>query len=229
MMEFLTEKSRDVYLDYYRISNKAFIKRRILTTLVMIILSILLLMLYFNVWVVVVAPFIVIFGYKLPYLELIRMKSRDDLIKQHMFPMFLRYFVALIGTQGNVYQTLKATIPYMEDPLRSELIELVKKMDAVNVQDYDAFVEFGDFIGSPEAHMIMNMIHQFNEEGINKDDLKELERTVKELQENKMNEIIEYKAMAVDKHANPVLLYAIGYIISFTVILFVAYFKELPL
>lgn len=228
-MELLLEKSRESYLEYFNIPKKAFLKKRILVTFIILILYGAILVSFSNMWLYVAIPFVALFGYKLPYLELMNRKNHEDLIKQHMFPTFLRYFIALIDTQGNVYQTIKATIPYMQEPLRSELIELVKKLDAKNVEDYDAFIEFGEFVGSSEAHMIMNMIHQFYDEGINKSDLEELERTVKNLQENKVNELIESKVMTIDKHANPILVYALTYIIVFTIVLFIAYFQDLPL
>lgn len=228
-MEWLLEKHRDNYLRYFNISKKAFLKKRLMTTFIILLLYLVILIVSFNYWLVVAIPLVAFFGYKLPYLELLNRKKHVDIIKEHMFPTFLRYFISLIGTHGNVYQTLKATIPYMQEPIRSELIKLVKKLEAKNVNNYEAFIEFGDFIGSAEAHMIMNMIHQFDEEGIKKSSLEELELTVKNLQENKINELIDLKVTAVDKHANPILVYAIAYIIIFTVTLFIAYFKELPL
>lgn len=228
-MEFLLERNKEMYLDYFNLSNKKFMKRRLKITLIISFLYVVVLYMYPNPLLIVATPLVVLLGYKLPYIELLRLKDQEDIVKQHMFPLFLRYFISLIETQGNVYQTIRATIPYMQDPLRSEIIELIKKLDSVNVSSHDAFIEFAEYIGSSEAHMIMGVISQFYEEGIQKSELVELERTIKDLQENKVNEMIDYQVNSVDKHADPILFYGLGYVITFVIVVFVAYFKDLPL
>lgn len=229
-MELLFEREIDVYLRYFDLTKKKFFFRRLkVLFLVLALYTVLVYVFKDNIWFYLAYPLVALIAYKLPYYELLKIVSRENIIKEQMFPTFLRYFISLVSTQGNVYRTLRAIVPYMEEPLRAELIELIKKLDSKDVEDYDAFIEFADFIGSSEAHMIMSIINQFNEEGINRDELNELEDTIKELQENKMNEAIEYKVNSLDKHANPILVYAITYTILFTITLFVAYFKDLPL
>lgn len=228
-MEWLIEKHREGYLEHQNVSEQAFLKRRIITTIIITLLYMVVLFSMFNIWLLLLTPVVIFFGYKLPYFELLKVKKREDLVKEHMFPTFLRYFISLINIHGNVYQTLKATVPYMKDPLKSELINLVEKMDDKNYENFHAFTEFADFVGSAESHMIMDMIHQFDEEGIKKSSLEELELTVKKLQENKISELIDLNVTTVDKHADPVLVYSLIYVISFTIILFVAYFREIPI
>src|SRR5690625_6360346 len=81
-------------------------------------------------------------SYKIPYIDLIRKKRRDNIIKKFMFPTFLRYFISLLDTQGNVYQTLRATVPYLSEPIKTEVIKMVVKLEQQNVNNRDAFMDF---------------------------------------------------------------------------------------
>lgn len=175
-MDLFSEKYRDNYLEYFKISKKEFFKKRIITTSALLILHFIIMAKFYNHWLLIATPVVAYFGYKIPYYDLLKLKKHDDIIKEHMFPTFLRYFAVLIDTQGNVYQTIKATIPYMEEPLRSELVKLVKKLDSPDYKNHDAFMEFAEFVGSSESSMIMNVIYQFHEEGVKKAELHELER-----------------------------------------------------
>ncbi|MEK0286177.1 flagellar assembly protein FlaJ [Caldifermentibacillus hisashii] len=228
LVEILTERNKNVYYEYFKINERKFFHRRILIALALAFLYIAL-FIYTTKSVIYLAgiPIAMLIGFKIPYYELISKKTKSDIIKQYMFPTFLRYFISLIDTQGNVYQTLRATVPYVSEPIKSELEKLIQKLDEKNINNRDAFMTFAEFIGSSEAHMIMGMIYQMNEEGINKNDLQELETTITQLQENKTNELIEYKVMKIDKHANPILVYALVYILAFTILVQIAYFKTL--
>ncbi|WP_053071872.1 hypothetical protein [Ornithinibacillus contaminans] len=229
MIEVLTERNKGVYFDYFRINEKKFFSNRLLMAIMF--LAIYLLLIYsFNNWYLLIGiPFSMLIGFKLPYLKLISMKNKDDIIKQYAFPTFLRYFIALVGVKGNVYQTLKAVIPYVNAPIQAELEKLVNNLDKNNVSNRDAYMLFADFIGSSEARMIVEMIYQFDEEGINKEELRELENTIEQLQENKTNELIDYKVSTMEIHANPIILYTILYVLGFTVLVFIAYLSELLL
>ncbi|GAA2776160.1 hypothetical protein GCM10010451_68710 [Streptomyces virens] len=141
----------------------------------------------------------------------------------------MRYFISLLSTQGNVYQTLKATIPYIHEPMKSKLEKLVEDLDRQNINNREAFLEFAESIGSSEAFMIMEMIFEFHEEGINKEDVQELENTINNLQQNKINELIEYKVNQMGKHANPILVYGLIFIFLFTGITMIAYLSQLNL
>lgn len=229
MLEVLMEKNKKIYFDYFRIDTKKFFMKRLLVASLFLFAFVVLIYAFDAINLLVIAPFALLLGYKVPYMELISKKKKSDIIKQYMFPTFLRYFISLIDTQGNVYQTLKATIDYIDEPIKTALEKLVKKLEENNVNNREAFMEFAEYIGSSEAHMIMNMIFEFNERGINKSDLLELENTITRLQENKTNELIEYKVNSISKHANPVLIYSLTYIFAFTAIVWVAYLKVLNL
>src|SRR5690625_3620827 len=161
MLNILTEKNMEMYEKYLRINRKSLMKRRITLALLFLILNIILYVFGGVVWTLFFIPFSLLLGYKIPYMELVRQKKQQDLIKQFMFPTFLRYFVSLIDSKGNVYQTLKATVPYIDQPLKEEVSVLVRKLEKESVNNRDAFMEFASYIDSSEAHMIMNMIYQF--------------------------------------------------------------------
>lgn len=229
MLEVLMEKNKNMYFDYFRIEPKKFFMKRLFVASLFLFTFIVLLYAFNETKLLVAAPFSLLLGYKVPYMELISKKKKSDIIKQYMFPTFIRYFISLIDTQGNVYQTLKATIDYIDEPIKSAVKKLVEKLEKNNVNNREAFMEFAEFIGSSEAYMIMNMIFEFNERGINKNDLLELENTITRLQENKTNELIEYKVNSINKHANPVLVYGLAYIFIFTFIVYAAFIRELNL
>lgn len=227
MKEILFEQNRNLYLEYFKMTKKDLFIQRLKVMLAMTFLFGVIFY-YYNdsslVWLLF--PLLLFIGYKIPYYILIRLKSKEDIIRDMMFPTFLRYFVSLIGTQGNVYQTLRAIVPYIEDPIKSELIKLIKKLDDKDYENYQAYMDFANYIGSSEAYMLMGVINQFDEEGINKKELQEFELLVKNLQENKVNELIEKKAHSLEKHADPILVYGLTYIIIFTLTVFLVVFNK---
>lgn len=226
-MEILFERNQAIYLEYFKLTKKQLFMRRLK---LMIAMSFLFAVIFYSYndlfWVWLLLPVFLFVGYKIPYYELMRNKSKEDIVRELMFPTFLRYFVSLIGTKGNVYQTLKSIVPYMDDPFRTELIKLIKRLEDDRVENHQAYMAFADFVGSSDAYMIMGVINQFDEEGIKKKDLQELELLVKNLQENKVNEAIEMKVNALDKHADPILFYGLTYIIIFTLTVFITMFNN---
>lgn len=232
MKEFLLEKNRTLFFEYFNVNKKKFFLQRFVIAL--LFLTIYVLLANFlgytngNMWLIGI-PFVAFFGYKVPYIDLLNRKSRVDIIKQHMFPNFLRYFISLLSTQGNVYLTLQETIKYVQDPLKREIVQLINDLDNPNVQNYEAFMRFAEFIDTSEAILIMNMINDFNEQGINKDDIRELETIVIQLQENKTNEYLDYSASKMEKHANPILVYSLVYVIAFVGVVFMHYLGHLSI
>ena len=226
-MEILFERNQAVYLEYFKLTKKQLFMRRLKLMIAMSFLFAVIFYLYNDLfWVWLLLPVFLFVGYKIPYYELMQKKSKEDIVRELMFPTFLRYFISLIGTKGNVYQTLKSIVPYMNDPFRTELIKLIKRLEDDRVENHQAYMAFADFVGSSDAYMIMGVINQFDEEGIKKKDLQELELLVKNLQENKVNEAIEMKVNALDKHADPILFYGLTYIIIFTLTVFITMFNN---
>lgn len=227
MNEVLTEKNKEFYFDYFQINPKKFLGKRILLASMLIFVYIYILTFTDKTILYLGVPIVALIGYKIPYFEIVNQKERSSIIVQYSFPTFLRYFISLLDTQGNVYRTLKATIPYLNNPIKSEVQILINKMEDSNINMRNAFMEFAEFIGTSEARMVMGMIYEFNEEGINKQDIKELETIVEQMQENKTNELIEYKVNRMDKYANPILVYSLAYIFAFTIMVYMAYLGSL--
>lgn len=228
-MEILFERNRNVYLEYFKIDKGAFLKRRLMIGLGLLVLFGVIALVLSSMKLLMFAPLFGLVGYKLPYFEILNNKSQDDLIREYLFPDFVKCFLALIESQGNVYQTLKATIPRVKQPLRAEVEKLVSSLETSSVNTHDDFMRFADAVGSHDAYNIVSILHEFHEEGVSKEDLRSLEDTANKLQENKVNVFIINKANTIEKHANPLLVYTLFWIISFTMILFVANFRDLPL
>lgn len=227
MSEFILEKNRELYYSHFHIDEKKFFNKRLLMAILFFLVYAMIIFQTQNIWLIAGIPVVMFIGFKIPYLELVSKKSQHDIVKQYEFPTFLRYFISLLNTQGNVYQTLKATIPYVHEPMKSEIEKLVGKLDQQNVNNRDAFIEFAESIGSSEAYMIMEMIFEFHEEGINKEDVQELENTINSLQENKVNELIEYKVNKMGKHATPIIVYGLIFVALFTGISLIAYLNQI--
>src|SRR5690625_3392127 len=134
-MNLLIEKDFHIYEEYFRLDRKKFMTRRFFIGLLLPVLFILIYMLVKNNILLYTLPLVAILGYKLPYIDLVRKKRKDDIIKQYLFPTFLRYFISLLDTQGNVYQTLRATVPYMSEPIKTEVIKMVVKLEQQNVNN----------------------------------------------------------------------------------------------
>lgn len=227
MVEVLTEKNKEVFYDYFNINTKKFTRTRIL----LCVLFILLYSVFVNFigltdngyWWLIGIPICGLIGYKMPYMELVSKRNKLVLTRQYMFPNFLRYFISLLSTEGNVYLTIKETLNYVDEPFRPIVEKLIKELDDPRIPNYEAFMNFAEEIDTSESIMIMNMINDFSEQGINKDEIKELEDTILRLQENKVNELIEYKVGKIHKYANPIVVLAIVYMIVFVGIVAVAY------
>lgn len=227
MGEILTEKHKKVYYEFLNVNVKKFIRFRILCCILFV-------MLYLVVgnflgwtskgflWIIGV-PISGFIGYKIPYMDLVSKRNKQLLMRQYMFPNFLRYFISLLSTEGNIYLTLKETLNYVDEPFKPIVNKLIKELDDPDIPDYQAFMNFAYEIDTSESLMIMNMINDFNEQGISKDKIKELEDTILRLQENKVDELIERKVRKMNKFADPIIIFAIGYMMVFVGVIIVAY------
>jgi len=214
-------------LKAFGISHKKFNKNRVVMAALFTVIAVLLINMFAKPVYFISVPFIGFLGYKWPYIDLKNRKKRIDAIKQYAFPNFLRYFISLLDTQGNVYQTLKTTVAYVQEPIKGHLEKLIQDIDDNNVSDRKAFMDFASEMGSGDAILVMSIIHDFHAEGIIKENIKELEDNIIRLQENKVNELIEIKVQRMGRHANPILLYSIGFVLVFTGITFLAYMSQL--
>lgn len=165
----------------------------------------------------ILLPIGFLLGYKIPFMKLKSDKSHDNMRKSFLFPQFLRYFISLIGTQGNVYQTIKATTFYLDTGFKEQVEDLVYKIE-MNNNNYDDYMNFADYVGTNESNMVMSMIYDFSEYGVMEEELEELEKTIEKLRENKANQMVVFKADDQEKYMNTPILMVIFFTMSFTVI-----------
>lgn len=226
MKDLLFEKSLPAYLDYFHLSPKKLRLRRLLWSLLSFLLYFLVVtILIKNAVFFLGLPIAFYLGWKIPYLQLRSMKKRSKLIASFMFPQFVNYFLCLSETEGNVYQTIVATIPFLSDPLKTEVQKLAQGLkDSSNDRQY--YMDFANFIGTTEAIQVMGMIYDFSEHGISKSELRELEELIDDLTTNKWNEFNEREVGKMEKFADPPITAAMGFVITFVLILLKYYFSH---
>ncbi|QTB28874.1 flagellar assembly protein FlaJ [Lysinibacillus sphaericus] len=219
--ELLKERLLDAHLEFFRKDKKKFLIHRILYAVVVTMLyAMVIMVIKMPIWLIGL-PAAFYLGWKFAYLKLLSTKNNIDVKNSFLFPQFLQSFIALLPSSGNVYQTLKATTYYTPDPLDKELIKLIQKIE--NGNDRNAYLAFADYIGSSEAYMVMNMIYQFSEQGVEKESIQELERYIQNLQENKVDELIQHKMNASDKFGLFPILISLFLVIGFAGVIFLHY------
>lgn len=214
LTELITEENLDKNLSYFDREKKRFMIIRMVSALIYLMIAVAMVVVLKDYIYYVLIPIGGIIGYKMPYLSLLSKKSKNDLMNAHMFPNFLSSFLAFIPSSVNVYQTLVATVPDTKEPLRGALEDLITNIEDENRrEDYLAFAEY---VGTSESHMIMDMLYQFSEFGIKKESLKRLEGLIQDLEENKMNEMIDKKMMGMDHLAYTPLFISMFMLLGFT-------------
>ncbi|WP_121639688.1 flagellar assembly protein FlaJ [Virgibacillus sp. Bac330] len=224
MMELIREEQREAYLAYFNRSQKKFSQMRwILGIVLFLLFAIGVLILQKPMWLIG-SPVAFFIGYKLPYLDLMLNKKKNDLLMSFLFPQFLQSFMALQSSSGNIYQTLKETVNYTNEPLKKELKKLVKRIEQDN--NREAYIDFAKYIGSAEAYMIMDKIYQFSEFGVKADALRELQNYIQSIHENKTNELIDSRMTAMENLAIPPILISLFIVGSFAVVIFMYYMED---
>lgn len=223
--ELLKENNMNSYLDYFNKDKKKFRNQQLLYGSLFFIIFTLVILMTGKQLLLIFTPVGFLLGYKIPYINLIFQKKEADLTVSFLFPQFLQSFIALSSSSGNVYQMLKNSIPYTGEPLRSELVKLLRKIEVGNNRRED-YLAFAEFVGTSEAYMIMNMIYQFSEFGIKKETLTVLEDYIKNMTENKTNELINKKMASMDKLGLMPLFVSLFFVISFAGVIFWHYFQH---
>lgn len=229
MLDILFENEKDMYFGYLQIDPKKFTIRRIQYALILAVMLLFGYIFLEQVLMLVALPIAAYVGWKLPYIELKRSKSYQDILISYAFPRFLTYFICLIETKGNVYQTLKATVPYLQSTIQVQVESLIKAMEDNPENSRDAFVKFAEYIGTGEANMIMNTIYEFTMTGISKEDLKELESMISSIESNKNRELIDYKVNESTRYAVIPIIASVVFIFGFVVIIFMKSFSQINL
>ncbi|MEG0258566.1 MAG: type II secretion system F family protein [Lysinibacillus sp.] len=224
LKELLKEDLLSAHLKYFKKAKRSFIITRVLYGVITTLFFLMGMMLLKNYLWLVASPAAFYFGWKYAYLNLLLNKKNLDVKNAFLFPQFLQSFMALLSSSGNVYQALKESIHYTSDPLKYELEKLVQKIEKGNNRvDYLVFAEY---VGSSEAYMIMNMIYQFSEQGVEKESLRELELYIHNLQENKVDELIQSKMVAIEKYGMIPIFISLVLVGGFAGVIFMHYMSD---
>ncbi len=224
-MELLLEKNKELYLNYFKYDPKEFrfyrIKQGVLLGIVLGIFSIL----FGEALLYLVMPlggFLI--GYKYPYQQMMANKKRDEIMRGYMFPTYLKNFLNILETNGNVYQTFVESIKYTDEPLKTAVQEMVAAIEIDKTQR--PYIEFANYVGSQEANQIMGVIYQFTTVGLDTTKLRKLNETVDKLQENKINEMISYKVTNLERFSNFPVIVTLLYTMSFVGTLLFIHFNN---
>ncbi|MGR0121722.1 hypothetical protein [Bacillus halotolerans] len=229
MKDLLFAKSQKVLLDMFKVKKGEFIIQNIICGIALAIPFLIISFLLKVPLLALGSPLLFMIGYRIPYLSLLGKKYHIDTIKYYSFPKFLRNFINFSETQGNVYKTFEAILPYTENPIKDEVVKLMAKLNdpRCTLEDRrEAFFDFGKFVGTPEAFLVINTISNFDQEGINREALEKLEDLVQNLQNNKTNEYIHNKVKAQEKFANVPIISGLCFTFFFTGIIIFYNFVE---
>lgn len=197
LTELIREERLHTVLRFFDKEYKSFRTTRIIYLIAFVMIGLMASMIAAkSPWFYLTVPAAGIIGWKLPYYNLLALKSKYDKINAHLFASFLTSFMALVPSTGNVYQTLVACVPYTKEPLQGKLLLLIEDIEKGNSRD--GYLAFAEYVGSGESFMLMDMIYQFSEFGMKKDTLKELFEHVQDLQKNRIDEVIESKMRSMD-------------------------------
>jgi Flp pilus assembly protein TadB len=220
MKKLFSEEHLDQYLEYFSIPKKKFQNNRIVLAALFFFVGVLLATQ--STRAIILIPIFMFFGYKMPYFSLANKKKKSDILKNFAFPKFIDTFLTLLDTQGNVYNTLKATVPHIKDPLSSKLQKMVEDIET-GEDRRQPYIEFAQYVGSPEAFTTMDKLYQFDTEGIRKESLNTLESHIRNLNENKTKEVIDKEIRKTERFGFPPLIFAVIFVLSFMGIQFYYY------
>lgn len=221
MIDIITEKDMDMYMAYYNVKDQEVRKNRIMYAVLFAMLGILIGVM--NPMGYFITPLLAYAGMKIPYIRLRGAKKKQDVINSYAFPEFLQSFLALVNSSGNIYQTLKETVPYVDEPLRSELEKLINLINYDNRREF--YMEFADYIGTTEAYMVMDMIYQFSVYGNDEKLLREVSGYIRGIQENKVEEIIESKMAKMDNVGLIPIFIVLFAVAGFTVVIYIHFMQ----
>lgn len=223
-MELLKETYLDAYLEYFKKTKKEFRTSKLIYGFVFFFIFALGFLVVGKYKYLLLTPIAFFIGNKLPYYNLMSTKKKNDLITSFLFPQFLQSFMGLLASSGNIYQTLKLTTDYVNDPLKSELEKLVARIEKDNKREY--YLEFAETINNSEAYMIMDIIYQFSEYGVKKDTLDNLKNYIQRLDENKVNELIDRKLLSAEKYGFVGIFIGMFFVLGYTGTIMAYYLQD---
>lgn len=197
MKELLYESRLEEYYKELDIDVQKFKTQRLMYTLVFAILGLIIsgaLIFAFGMKFLILALFLIplmaFAGWKWLYIQLKTLSISNKKKLDMLFPEFLTTFISLLNSQanGNVINAIENTIPYMKEPIKSQLIMLVRRVyeDSSIDNAYFAFNEFSKTINNKESEQILSLLLDMYIAGINKDTLAELEERIEKMKQNQI-------------------------------------------
>lgn len=145
----------------------------------------------------VLVPIMGLLGWKWLYLKLKSLSVANKKQLDMLFPEFLTTFISLLNSQanGNIINAIENTIPYMKEPIKSQLIMLVRRVqeDASLETAYYAFEEFSKTVDNKESEQILTLLLDMYIAGISKETLEELEDRIEKMKQNQITIYANWK------------------------------------
>lgn len=177
-------------IDWLGLNYKQTIKKRFTQSLLFVPLAIMIYIATGNIFITTLVALLSLVYYKAQYFQVKYKKSNIIAIKRRMFSPFVKKVLLLLRT-NNTYQSLSLAIDYVDEPIKTYLIELIKEIDEdKSMKPYQNFAKKLEF---SEAGQIMNMLYIFNEHSTDERHLSQLEKVISALSANEIDEIIEKK------------------------------------
>lgn len=227
MLSILSEKNVDMYLRFFGTSRKSYKTEKMLFALIGALLGFIIAFFSSNIFLYSLVLILGLVGYKLPYILIRSSKSNQDMLNKYIFTEFLQSFIALIGTTGNVYATLVASREYVREPLGTELDKLIDLIEFDNKREY--YLDFAKYIGTSEAHMVMDMIYKFSAYGRDDKALQKITELIDTIQHNQIDEVIHTKMVKMENVGFLPLFISLILVGGFTASLFIYYFGQIQL
>lgn len=203
LKSILIEDDLKQLIDWLGLNYKQAIKKRFMQCFMFIPLALIIYIATGNVFITTVVALLSIVYYKVQYFQVKYKKSNIIAIKRRMFPSFVKKLLLLLRT-NNIYKSLCLCTQYVDEPIKTYLIELVEEIDKdKSIKPYQHFAEKMEF---GEAGQIMNMLFIFNEHSTDERHLAQLEEVISALSANEIDEIIERKKRSLWIYPNITIL-----------------------
>jgi hypothetical protein len=209
--------------DWLGLNYQQAIKKRFTQSLLFIPLALIVYIAFGSIFLSVIIALFSVFYYKLQYFQIKYKKSNVIAIKRRMFPSFVKKLLLLLRT-NNIYQSLCEATKYVDEPIKTYLIELIEEID--NDKSIKPYQHFADKMEFGEAHQIMNMLYIFNEHSTDERHLSQLEEVISALSTNEIDEIIERKKRNLWIYPNITILTMLAIVFGLAAYMFVSVLSD---
>lgn len=218
LIEFLLERRKSEYLQFVNMTSKDLLRVRLLFVIMFLMMGMGLTMFILKdlnqlqqYGIPVLAAFL---GFKFPYFKLMKDKKAMEEKVAGLFPEFLQAFSTAELTNKIMFQTLKASVPFTPQPIKARLVHLLEQIDE-NGDKREYYMEFAQFINTPDAYIIMDQIYKFSVQGYKEETMEKLRNNILEIQKNNMEFVINKKTETMDSFGIIPLLATMIFIVIF--------------